>query len=77
MIYKKLGFYVLIFSQPRTYYYKLMTIDGSQACVEAYTTNTIGKRFGASKGTCKEIDCNTYRGSKYVLFVGEVFGYLC
>ena len=77
MIIKKLSFALLIFSQPKSFYYKLVKIDDSQACVETFTTPTIANKFNAYLGTCKEIDCTVFRGSKYVLFLGEVFGYLC
>lgn len=76
-MFRKLAFTLIIFSQPKTFYYKMIRIDDSQACVEAYTTPTIANRFNAKRGTCKEAGCTVVRGSKHILFVGEVFGYLC
>ena len=76
-MFRKLAFALIIFSQPKTFYYKMVRMDDSQACVEAYITSTVANKFNAKLGTCKEADCTIFRGSKYILFVGEVFGYLC
>lgn len=74
---KKLGFVLLIFSERKSYYYKMINLDGHQGCVHAYTTQLIANKFGAVKGKCEEVDCLVPSGIKDILFVGKVYGFYC
>lgn len=74
---KKFGFVLLLLSDRKAFFYKLIDIDGQMGCVHAYTSQSIANKFGGSKGTCKEVDCLVPSGVKDILFIGKVYGFYC
>lgn len=76
-MFKKLGFVLLLFSDRKSFYYKLINIDGQMGCVHAYTSQSIANKFGGSKGKCDEVDCLVPSGIKDILFLGKVYGFYC
>ena len=74
---KKFGFVLLLLSDRKAFFYKLIEIDGQMGCVHAFTTQPIASKFGGSKGTCKEVDCLVPSGIKDILFIGKVYGFYC
>jgi len=76
-MFNKLGFVLLLFSDRKAFFYKLIDIDGQMGCVHAFTTQAIASKFGGSKGTCDEVDCLVPSGIKNILLVGKVYGFYC
>ena len=76
-MFNKLGFVLLLFSDRKAFFYKLIDMDGQTGCVHAYTSQSIANKFGGFKGTCQEVDCLVPSGIKDILFIGKVYGFYC
>ena len=48
-----------------------------KSCVEANVTQKIAKQFNATLGSCNSINCNKFKGVKYLPFCGLIHGYEC
>lgn len=79
MIFTKIIYLLLAFDTNgnKTHYYKLITHNKKNGCVEAYTTNRMAKTFNAQLGTCYGQNCTTFKGTYKMPFCCDVNGYIC
>lgn len=70
-------FVILLLHSSKSYYYKMITLEDKQECVQAYVNRIIGNKFKAQQGKCHQHGCSFYKGNKDVPFIGKVERYKC
>ena len=61
----------------RTLYYRAVTVNPEQGCVQCFLSEKMAKNFNATLGSCSKIGCTTYKGRLKIPFCCEVEGYSC
>ncbi len=79
MILEKIIHFLLVFNRQKnhTTYYKLIKYQNKNGCVETNTTQRVAESFNALPGTCREKNCNVYKGKYTLPFCCKVHGYEC
>ena len=79
-MFKKILKFMFLLSQlndDKQLHYIRATVGGEKGCVEATISDSMAERFKATRGSCSDISCLSYRGRGKLPFCCEITGYSC
>jgi len=80
IMFKSIFNLILLFtktSDNKIIHYRIIKVNGEQACIEANISKKTAKKFNATAGNCNDMGCYIYKGNKYIPFCCELTGYAC
>ncbi len=79
-MFKKFFKFIFLLSQvndDKKLHYIRANVGGEKGCVEATISDSMAKRFKATRGSCSDISCLYYKGRGKLPFCCEITGYSC